>query len=174
MAGVAPDMALPNIMGNFFYRRTFCCNGIEQPAAIHFEGVQNAVSVWLNDVFLGRHEGYSTPFDMELPAGTVHDGENTIVLSVSNIGLTGNEGEPVSGLTNRAACQYTGGITGNVELRLYNSPLRDAAIVISEDCTKAAVLLEQAEPATVSWAVADSGWCAFAAEWRAGVSSGYL
>lgn len=155
IAGVAPDMALPNIMGNFFYRRTFCSEGIDQPAAIHFDGVQNAVSVWLNDVFLGRHEGYSTPFDMEIPVGTVLDGENTIVLSVSNIGLTGYDGESVSGLTNRAACQYTGGITGNVELRVYNSPLRDASVVISEDCTKALVLLERVQPVPVCWAVYD-------------------
>lgn len=155
IAGVAPDMALPNIMGNFFYRRTFCCEGIDQPAALHFGGVQNAVSVWLNDVFLGRHEGYSTPFDMEIPAGTLLDGENTIVLSVSNIGLTGYDGEPVSGLTNRAACQYTGGITGDVELRVYNSPLRDATVIISEDCTKASVSLEMTQLAPICWAVYD-------------------
>lgn len=155
IAGVAPDMALPNIMGNFFYRRTFSCNGISQPAAIHFDGVQNAVSVWLNDVFLGRHEGYSTPFDMEIPAEALLDGENTIVLSVSNIGLTGYDDEPVSGLTNRAACQYTGGITGDVELRVYNSPLRDASVIISEDCTKATVLVEQVHPAPIRWAVYD-------------------
>lgn len=155
IAGVAPDMALPNIMGNFFYRRVFCCEGIAQPAVLHFDGVQNAVSVWLNDVFLGRHEGYSTPFDMEIPVGVLRNGENTIVLSVSNIGLTGYDGEAVSGLTNRAACQYTGGITGNVELWVYNSPLRDAAIVISEDCTQASVVLEMVHPAQVGWALYD-------------------
>ena len=155
IAGVAPDMALPNIMGNFFYRRTFCSDGIDEPAAIHFEGVQNAVSVWLNDVYLGRHEGYSTPFDMDIPEGILHDGENTVVLSVSNIGLTGYDGEPVSGLTNRAANQYTGGITGDVELRVYHSALRDAAIVISEDRSLVSVSVELTQSASFDWSVYD-------------------
>lgn len=155
IAGVAPDMALPNIMGNFCYRRTFCCEGLDEPAVVHFEGVQNAVSLWLNDVYLGRHEGYSTPFDMEIPAGVLRDGENEIVLSVSNIGLIGYDGEPVSGLTNRAANQYTGGITGDVELRVYRSPLRDAAILISGDCALAEVRVTLSEQAEFLWYVYD-------------------
>ena len=155
IAGVAPDMALPNIMGNFYYRRSFCCEGVDLPAALYFAGVQNACSVWLNDVYLGRHEGYSTPFEMEIPEGLLRDGENTIVLSVSNIDLTGYEGEPVSGLTNRAANQYTGGITGDVELRVYKSALRDAAVVISKDCSRACVRVEAKRATAFQWAVYD-------------------
>ncbi len=155
IAGVCPDMALPNIVGNFFYRRTVRCEGIHAPAVIHFEGVQNAVSVWLNDVYLGRHEGYSTPFDMAIPEGVLLDGENTIVMSISNYGLTGYEDEPVSGLTNRATCQYTGGITGDVELRVYSSPLRDASVRISEDLTAARVQVETVGAAEVEWSVFD-------------------
>ena len=67
MTALPPDMALPNIIGNFFYKRTFNCENITDPCAIHFVGVQNAVSVWLNDVYLGRHEGYSAPFDFDIP-----------------------------------------------------------------------------------------------------------
>ena len=93
IAGVCPDMALPNIMGNFFYRRTFNCEGICDDSVIHFDGVQNACSAWLNGEYLGRHEGYSTPFDVSIPAQILRDGENEIVLSVSNIGLTGYGGE---------------------------------------------------------------------------------
>ena len=153
IAGVCPDMALPNIMGNFFYRRTFRCEGIVDPSAIHFEGVQNACSVWLNGVFLGRHEGYSTPFDVGIPTGILCDGENEIVLSVSNIGLTGYSGEPISGLTNRAANQYTGGITGDVELRVYNCALRDVAVLISDDCATATVNIDSVEPGSFHWSV---------------------
>ena len=76
-------MALPNIIGNFFYRRSFVCENIKN-AAIRFEGVQNSVSVWINDTFLGRHEGYSTPFEMSIPDEAVRSGENTIIFSVSN------------------------------------------------------------------------------------------
>ena len=155
LAGFAPDMALPNVVGNFFYRRSFLWHKTGHSAQIHFGGVQNAVSVWLNDVFLGRHEGYSTPFAFEIPADVLVDGENSVVLSVSNYNLTGYNGEPVSGLTNRAANQYTGGITGNVELRLYASPLRDAAVFVSEDRSRIAVQLESTGPVNVCWTVYD-------------------
>jgi len=155
IAGTAPDMALPNIAGNFFYRRSFWCDQIDAPATVHFEGVQNEVSAWLNGVYLGRHSGYSTPFEMDIPKGLLLCGENTLVLSVSNCALTGYEGEPVSGLTNRAACQYTGGITGDVSLRVYSSPLRDAALRVSEDCARVCVQLICTEPAACRWEVLD-------------------
>ena len=155
LVGYAPDMALPNVMGNFFYRRSFLWNKEAKPVVIHFGGVQNAVSVWLNDVFLGRHEGYSTPFELPIPEEILQNGENIIVLSVSNIGLTGYDGQPVSGLTNRAANQYTGGITGNVELWVYESPLRDAVVTISRDCSRVEVALEAVGSAAVTWAVLD-------------------
>ena len=142
ISGVAPDMALPNVIGNFFYRRTFMCENITKPTALHFEGIQNAVSVWINDEFLGRHEGYSTPFDVEFPEGVLQNGENTIVLSVSNHRLEGYDGEPVSGLTSREANECTGGITGDVELRVYSCPLRDVALLVSDDCKSVAVKIE--------------------------------
>lgn len=155
MSGAAPDMALPNIVGNFFYRRYFNCENIENPAAIHFEGVQNSVSLWINGIFLGRHEGYSTPFDMKIPEGTLINGENEIVLSVSNHRLCGYAGEPISGLTSRAANEYTGGVTGDVELRVYNCPLRDVFLIVSDDCSKVSVKVKTSEPVSFSWAVYD-------------------
>lgn len=155
MTGEAPDMALPNIVGNFFYRRTFRHTKNSAPGQIYFEGVQNAASVWLNGVYLGRHEGYSTPFAFDIPKDILRNGENEVVLSVSNTDLCGYEGEIVSGLTNRAANQYTGGITGKVELRIYASPLRDAAVLISEDCAQAFVKVESEEPTSFEWAVLD-------------------
>ncbi|MBQ7838883.1 MAG: beta galactosidase jelly roll domain-containing protein [Lachnospiraceae bacterium] len=142
IAGNAPDMALPNVIGNFFYRRSFWFEKTDSAAVLHFAGVQNAVSVWVNDVYLGRHEGYSAPFEMKIQDDVLKDGENTIVLSVSNHRLKGYAGEPVSGLTSRAANECSGGITGDVELRVYNSPLRDASILISEDCESVHVKVE--------------------------------
>ena len=67
MTGWAPDMALPNIIGNFFYRRSFQYDGGYLPCAIHFEGVQNTLRLWLNGQYLGCHTGYSTPFDIPVP-----------------------------------------------------------------------------------------------------------
>ena len=155
LAGFAPDMALPNVVGNFYYRKTFLWNPTEAAVTFYMEGMQNAVSVWVNEVYLGRHEGYSAPFEMEIPKDALVDGENTIVMSVSNFGLTGYDGEPVSGLTNRAANQYTGGITGDVELRIYETPLRDIGVFVAEDLSRVDVRLESTGPVTVTWAVYD-------------------
>lgn len=156
IADVAPDMALPNVVGTFFYRRTFLCTDVASAdAAIWFSGVQNAASVWVNDAYLGRHEGYSTDFEMAIPAGVLKDGENVIVLAISNHRLEGFAGEPVSGLTSRAANECTGGITGDVELRVYHCPLRDAAVLISEDCSKAEVRITSDADCSFDWTVLD-------------------
>ena len=155
IADTCPDMALPNIMGNFFYHRTFLCEGVEKNATLYFGGVMNAASVWLNGKFLGRHEGYSAPFELEIPDGLIFDGENTIVLSVSNHRLEGFDGQPVSGITSRAACEWSGGVTDSVELRVYSTPLRDVAVLISEDCKVATVKLEATEKASFEWTVTD-------------------
>ena len=153
--GTAPDMALPNIIGNFFYRRTFVCERIMRDTVIYFEGVQNSVSVWINGHFIGRHEGYSTPFEMEIPDGVFICGENEIVLSVSNHCLEGYSKKPISGLTSRAANEYTGGITGNVELRAYNCPLRDVSLFVSEDCSLVTVKTQSVEDTDFKWVVSD-------------------
>jgi len=156
ISNYVPDMALPNIVGNFFYKRTFCCENITAPSVLHFDGVQNAVSVWINDVFLGRHEGYSTPFDMEIPDGLLKDGENTVVLSVSNHRLMGYDDCPVTGLTSRAANECTGGITGDVELRVYNCPLRDVALTVAEDCGLVDVNVQSVSQVDFEWEVVDN------------------
>lgn len=155
MTALPPDMALPNVIGNFFYKRTFNCENITGPCALHFVGVQNAVSVWINDEYLGRHEGYSAPFDFDIPDGRIHDGENTIVLSVSNHRLEGFNGQPVSGLTSRAANEGTGGITGDVELRVYTCPLRNVSVIISEDCREAYARVEATSECELNWHVLD-------------------
>ena len=128
-----PDMALPNVMGTFFYQKTFNCSTVAEDTVLFFGGVQSAVSVWINGSFVGRHEGYSTPFEMKLPSGTLAEGENTIVLAVSNHRLKGFAGQPISGITSRAASEYSGGIIGDVELRAYKNGLRDFALLVSED-----------------------------------------
>ena len=153
IAYTAPDMALPNYMGNFFYKRNFVLDDIKGDCVLHFGGVQNTVSVWINSSFLGTHCGYSAPFDIKLPHGVLSRGDNTIVLSVSNYALEGYNGNTVSGLTNRAANEYTGGITADIELRMYNSSLRDVNVLISSDCKTVYVKPEMEKEAEFTWEV---------------------
>ncbi len=154
IVGRAPDMALPNITGTFFYRRKFDFNGNGKYTEIYFGGVQNSVSVWVNDVYIGTHEGYSTPFAMKIPDGILKNGENEISLSVSNEILKGIYEYPISGLTSRAVNENTGGITGNVEIRVYNSPIKHASVLISKDLKTANVHLDGA--CDLEWEIWDN------------------
>jgi len=143
-----PHMALPNIMGNFFYRKTFVWKRRPGDTVLYIDGVQNAVRVWLNDVYLGLHEGYSTPFEMKIPQAVLCQGENTLVLSVSNFRLSGCSclGGQIFGLSsNKGVTKYTGGITGSVELRVYRSALRDVSVMTSADCKTVSVNMELEE-----------------------------
>ena len=154
MAGSPPDMALPTLPGTFLYRKEFSLDPTGDSWALHFGGVQNQVWVWLNDTFLGCHRGYSTPFSLPVPKGLLTE-TNTLVMAVSNLGLTGFDGQEVSGLANRAVNQHTGGITGDVTLRCYASPLRDAAVMVSEDLSRVTVRVEAAHAAAFRWQVLD-------------------
>ena len=156
ISATAPDMALPNIVGTFFYRRSFEWAGDWREAYLHFEGIQSAVSVWLNGRFLARHEGYSAPFDMPIPEGMLKRGDNTVVMAVSTHHIFGFDGQLISGITSRAASQYSGGVTGDVEIRTYLSSLRDAAVIIAPDCSSAAVRVELSEKCALRYEVCDS------------------
>ena len=156
-SGYVPDMALPNIVGSFAYSRTV---NITAPIAaeeirIFVGGAQNTVSSWINGHFLGRHEGYSSPFDLVVPKELLTVGANRVTLSVSNTRLSGYMGRPVSGCTSRAANECTGGIYGDVELRAYSSPLRDAWVNVCAGLESFEVNVELAYPAECSVTVSD-------------------
>jgi len=155
MTGYCPDMALPNIIGNFFYKRSFILDEVRDNATLYFTGVQNAVSVWVNDTYLGRHEGYSSEFEFTLPENLLKNGENTIIMSVSNYDLVGYDGLLVSGLSTRAVTEGTGGITGDMEIRFYNSTLRDVALFVAEDCSRIDATIVASADAKIDWEVYD-------------------
>ncbi|MBR3792287.1 MAG: beta galactosidase jelly roll domain-containing protein [Clostridia bacterium] len=155
ISNYVPDMTLPNILGNFYYKKTFLCADINKDAELHFEGVQNTVTIWINGTYIGHHEGYSVSFDIKVPDGIIKNGENTIILSVSNYYLQGYDERPVTGLTTRASNRGTGGITGDVELRVYNNPIRDVVIFVSEDLDEVSVKIEGVSKADYSWQVLD-------------------
>ena len=142
-AGYVPDMALPNPVGCFVYQRTVTLDALpDGETELHFGGAQNAVSAWINGAYLGRHEGYSTPFGFPVPAGLLAVGENRITLAVSNNRLSGYMGRPVTGMTSRTANECTGGIYGDVELIIRPDGVRDLWVSTSEDCSAFTVHIE--------------------------------
>ena len=129
-AGYVPDMALPNPVGCFIYQRVFTVLQ-DMDADLWCGGVQNTMSVWVNGRYCGRHEGYSSSFTIPVQ---LHAGVNRITLAVSNVRLQGYMDRPVSGLTSRAACECTGGIYGDLEIRICEDDLKDLWVTTSEDC----------------------------------------
>lgn len=145
--GYVPDMALPNPVGSFVYKRTvFIEEGLADfPARLYCGGVQNTLSAWLNGTYLGRHEGYSSEFFIEIPAHALRAGENSLTLAVSNTRLVGYRGNPISGLTTRAACECTGGIYGDLSLEFMPDGLLDAYVRTGAELSTFTVYTEGAE-----------------------------
>ena len=81
ITGVAPDMALPNVYGTFFYFRKFNLETLADGVTIAFPQVHIATAVWLNGRFLGRHIGYSTHFEIEVPKDALQLGENELCIA---------------------------------------------------------------------------------------------
>src|SRR5262245_55981251 len=53
-------------------------------ATLRFEGVDYYARVWLNDTFLGQHEGYFEPFEFEVGPLLRQDGRNVLSVQVSS------------------------------------------------------------------------------------------
>ncbi|MBR7110780.1 MAG: beta galactosidase jelly roll domain-containing protein, partial [Clostridia bacterium] len=135
--GYVPDMVLPNVIGSFMYKRNFNVDKskIEGDIELYVGGVQNTLSVWLNGKFIGRHEGYSSDFSFALSKELLSDGENSITLVVSNPYHKGYKGRLVSGLTNRAANECTGGVYGDVAICIYPDGLKGVHVSTAKDLT---------------------------------------
>ncbi len=152
---VAPDMALPNVMGTFFYQRTLTLETVADDVTIAFPQVHNTLSAWWNGTFIGRHVGYSTHFEITVPREVLTVGENTVTFAVCNHRHKGWDDQPVSGITSRAASEYSGGISDSVYLRVYRSPLRSAAVLFSEDLKTADVRVEAKSKVSFTYEVLD-------------------
>ena len=133
IAGRAFDTTLPNVYGCFLYRRRVALDSVGGRAVIAFEGVRNEVHVWANGRFVAAHQGFSTPFELEIPDGLLRAGENEIVLAVSNRPNKGYNGSNVSGLSTRGLFESTGGVNGHVELRFLKSGLADVYVTTAKD-----------------------------------------
>jgi beta-glucuronidase len=69
-----------------WYRRTFnlsdSLNG--KFVKLMFYAVNYAADVWLNDVYIGYHEGGYTPFAFDVSSALNYGGSNTLVVRVDN------------------------------------------------------------------------------------------
>lgn len=156
--GYCPDMALPNPIACLIYQKQFVLETLpDGESELFIGGAQNTVSAWINGQYLGKHEGYSTSFGFSIPTEALHLGENRVTLAVSNFRLKGYRERPVSGLTSRAANECTGGIYGDVELRVYVDGLKDVWVTTSEDSSSFTVHTTGAEHCRKTLVIQKSG-----------------
>ena len=88
--------------------------------------------VWINGRFVAFRAGFSTPFELAVPAGVLRKGPNEIVLAVSNNPNLGYC-DYVSGLTTRSTFRSTGGVNGRLELRFPRNGLGDVYVTTAAD-----------------------------------------
>ena len=131
IADYAMDTTLPDIYGTFFYRRRVMLDRTG-PAVLSFEGVRNQVYAWVNGRFIASRQGFSTPFELDVPDGVLCKGENEIVLAVSNSRNLGYC-DYVTGLTTRGLFRSTGGVNGHLELRYPLNDLHDVHVTTARD-----------------------------------------
>ena len=68
----------------WIYRRVFVPpNGSYQRARLCFEGVDYFASIWLNDHFIGHHEGHFSPFILDVTTALRPNAENILIVRVS-------------------------------------------------------------------------------------------
>ena len=132
ISGRAFDTTLPNVYGTFFYRRRVSLGRV-RPAVLAFECVRNQVRVWVNGRFVAFRQGFSAPFELEIPEEVLREGENEIVMAVSNCPNTGYEGAMVSGLSTRGLFASTGGVAGRLELRFPANGVSDVYVTTARD-----------------------------------------
>lgn len=173
LVGDIHDMELPNIVGCFFYTRLINLDDYSdaEDIELYFGGVHNTVSAWINGHFLGRHEGYSAPTSFSIPKSALNVGENKVTLAVSNTRLRGYGGRPVSGCSTRASNNYTGGIWGDVEIRVYHNSVKDFWIDPKDDLTSFSVKFDAPLSHSGKLEIKDGSKTVYEAELKAGESA---
>ncbi len=117
----------PDYHGVVWYWREFRAPLKNKQAArtiIRFEAVDYAAEIWMNGIFVGKHAGLETPFEIDVSKAIKHGAKNVLVVRVLNpdyfpiddVSLK----ETASSLKHHPytsnAVYNSGGITGNVNL----------------------------------------------------------
>jgi beta-galactosidase len=75
--------------------RTTIAQPMPAPAKIHFGGVDDNATVFLNGTFIGQHQGYDVAFDVSPRAAWQATGNNVLAVLVENTGGPGGITGPV-------------------------------------------------------------------------------
>ena len=111
--------------GWFF--RTFELPPGHGPLSVHFAGVDDDATVWVNGREVGGHTGYSDPFVLDISAAT-RPGRNVIVVQVMDHGAGGGIYRPVTVISTQAVGDLLRGPLAGTPARTSAPWVRDAVI----------------------------------------------
>ena len=157
-----PDMTLKTIVGTFFYKKEVYIEAENKGKKFIFNcvGVQNRALLFVNGNFAGEHCGYSTPFSIDISNYIVAGENNTLIFVVSNHQAYNEDGDMISGCTSRAANRFTGGIMGDVTLKIKNVRYIEDIFVgawnKNKDNFTVNATLNNAEHYTLKWQIFDN------------------
>ena len=136
--------AFPEYHGVAWYWRSFNCpvnSAASGRVILKFHCVDYIADVWVNDVYVGSHEGGECPFDLDITDCAILGGQNRLAVRVLN-----PTNEPIDGVVlsetphlcriipySNGACFNIGGILESVELMLYPQ-VRITDIYANPDC----------------------------------------
>jgi len=109
----SPDASLPFICGTVWYRKKINILEEYQYTILRLGRVTMDASIFLNGQLIDCHIGYSTNFEVILPA--MAQGENELIIAVSNTR------RDRIGCFVRGFKGYSGGVFGDIELKFHNS-----------------------------------------------------
>ena len=125
LGSTPPDASLPFICGTVWYRKKINICQEQDYVVLHMGPAHMDAAIFLNGQLIDNHIGYSTSFEVELPAMPL--GENELILAVSN-----TRRDRVGCLV-RGFKGYSGGIFGDVELSLHKqSSIKDLFVYPDE------------------------------------------
>jgi glycosidase len=84
----------------WFYR-TFEMGSVSEQMAIHFAGVDDDATVWINGTMVGEHAGWTDPFSLDV-SRALHRGVNSIAVQVKDYAGGGGIFKPVTLIAARA------------------------------------------------------------------------
>jgi len=105
--------------GICWYRKHFTIDPLAtgKKVYIEFEGAMQVADIWLNGIFLSRHEGGYLPFTIEITQALHFDQENILAVKLDN--RDNPEVPPGKPLKQLDFCMY-GGLYRNVKLHILN------------------------------------------------------
>lgn len=145
---------LPNHAGVVWFRRTFIFDEdlTGREAWINFAGIDYFAEIWLNDAFVGKHEGYFQSFQFNI-TDMIKKGENILIVKVDSpfeepIKNWPDQKRLIKGVLNHHDCRpggwhpifgqsgNTGGIWGDVDLFVTDKVVFEKVKVTTESITE--------------------------------------